>query len=267
MDVFLKSRIKTVLQAVAPKPYKSFMAARWKKQNPELSPALSAYVDRHGLTVLAGPFAGMKYIAEAAGSALSPKLIGSYECELHEVLSKVLTTHYATVVDVGCAEGFYVVGLAIELKGNPTIYAFDTDPHARYLCNLLAKNNKVRQKMVISGFCDAQVLNQSLRGHSLVICDCEGYESELLAPSLSPALADADILVELHECFKPGVTKQIIDRFTASHNILLIDSTDRNPDAFPAVKLLEPRQQELLLMEMRPGAMQWAFMTPKSASQ
>ncbi len=45
----------------------------------------------HDLTVLHGPFVGMKYPGtEAAGSAFIPKLLGSYEKELHPLLERLL---------------------------------------------------------------------------------------------------------------------------------------------------------------------------------
>jgi hypothetical protein len=67
-------------------------------------------VVRHGL------FYGMKYPSlEAAGSTLYPKLLGSYERELHGIMERIVRTDYATVVDIGCAEGYYAAGLALRL--------------------------------------------------------------------------------------------------------------------------------------------------------
>jgi hypothetical protein len=37
-----------------------------------------------GGTIIAGPFAGMRYIREATGSAFGPKLLGTYEKEISE---------------------------------------------------------------------------------------------------------------------------------------------------------------------------------------
>ncbi len=227
-------------------------------------PALAAIiVERCGSSVLSGPFAGMDYITESAGSAFLPKLIGSYECELHSIIEKILTSNYDTVADIGSAEGYYAVGLAMHLPKTSKIYAFDINPDAQKLCASLAKKNHVEEKVIILGHCDAEYLQKTLKGYSLVICDCEGYETELLQPLAAPVLYKADILVELHDCLKPGITSTIINRFKSSHDILIIDSIERKPNDYLSIGFLMPQQQVLAVSEFRHGHQQWAFMTPK----
>ena len=265
----MKSKIKAVLRAIAPKKFDALMAARINRYGQRVMeqhgvPAItSAFVGRYGSTVLGGPFAGMNYINESAGSSFLPKLIGSYECELHGIVEQILATHYDTVTDVGSAEGFYVVGFAMRMQSATRIIAFDINRDARELCRSLAKKNDVEQKVIISGFCDTEVLQKTLQGHSLVVCDCEGYETELLQPSAVPALANSDILVELHDCLKPGITQVIVDRFKMSHDILMVDSVERNPADYPVIDFLSPEQQRVAVSEFRNGPQQWAFMTPK----
>jgi hypothetical protein len=43
-------------------------------------------------------------------STFIPKIIGSYECELHPAIEEIIVNNYAEVWDVGCAEGYYAVG-------------------------------------------------------------------------------------------------------------------------------------------------------------
>src|SRR5690606_29129834 len=64
-----------------------------------------------GLQITAGPFEGMKYLEQVAGSALLPKLIGSYESELHAALLDMTRRGHRLIIDVGCAEGYYAVGM------------------------------------------------------------------------------------------------------------------------------------------------------------
>jgi len=269
-EVLVKNQIKAVLRAIAPKRYDALMATRINRHGQKVMakqgiPAItSAFVQRYGFTVLGGPFAGMVYITESAGSSFLPKLVGSYECELYGVLEQILASSYDTVADVGSAEGYYVVGLAMRMQTTPKIYAFDINHEARELCRSLAKKNKVEQKIIIAGFCDAAMLQKTLQGHSLVICDCEGYETELLQPSTVPALATSDILVELHDILKPGITQVITDRFRQSHNILMLDSVERDPADYPAIHFLPPEQQRAAVSEFRNGPQQWAFMTPRN---
>jgi hypothetical protein len=266
----MKNQIKSVLRAIAPKQFDAFMVERINRhgQNvmakqgvPEIAKAIT---ERYGLKVLGGPFAGMNYVAESTGSSFLPKLIGCYEQELHSIVEQIISSKYDTIVDVGSAEGFYVVGLAMRMQTAPKIYAFDINPESQALCHSLAKKNNVEQKIIISGFCDAETLQKTLAGYSLVICDCEGYETELLQPSVAPVLINSDILVELHDLLKPGITPLIMERFSASHNILIIDSVGRNPADYPIIDFLPLDKRATAVSEFRNGPQQWAFLTPKN---
>jgi hypothetical protein len=89
-----------------------------------------ALVAQYGLKVIAGPFAGMLYGNDVNCGAYVAKLVGSYEQELHQVVHEIIGRDYRTIVDVGCAEGYYAVGLALKTK-SAEIHAFDTDDDAR----------------------------------------------------------------------------------------------------------------------------------------
>lgn len=265
----VKQLVKAILHTVAPSYYDSLIQTRANRHGqavmekhgiPEITKIV---VERCGMQVLSGPFTGMKYISESAGSSFLPKLIGSYERELNGVLETILSKKYETVVDVGSAEGYYAVGLAMRLSGSPKIHAFDINPEAQALCRKLAAENNVQDKVIIESFCDTERLQQTLKGTSLVVCDCEGYETEVLKPDLVPSFATTDVLVELHDLIKPGITPTLIERFSPSHDIQLIDSVERDPKDYPMISFLEPKQQESALSEFRNGPQQWAFMTPK----
>src|SRR5690606_30246863 len=59
----------------------------------------------HDGVVLGGPFAGMRYPEKRAiGSAIYPKLLGSYEMELHPLFDRLRNQEFGSVVDIGCAE-------------------------------------------------------------------------------------------------------------------------------------------------------------------
>lgn len=266
----VKRFLKSVMKAVAPKQYSSMMAVRENRHGQAFMekcgvPAIAAaIVERYGSKVLSGPFAGMNYITESAGSSYIPKLVGSYECELNEALTGILATHYDTVIDVGSAEGYYAVGLAMRLPGSPKVYAYDISPDAQNLCKELARKNGVDDKVIVKGSCDPAELEATLKGKSLVICDCEGYEVELLDPVKAPNLAITDVLVELHDHLDPSISPALIKRFALSHSIEFIASTERNPSDYPAIDFLTPAQQQVAVAEFRNCPQRWALLKPKS---
>src|SRR5207248_3086872 len=128
-------------------------------------------------TVAEGPFKGMQYgSVQSFGSALLPKLLGSYESKLHPVLEEMFVNDYTTIVDIGCAEGYYAVGLGLKFP-KAIIYCFDIEQRARSMCLALAKANRISERMHIAGFCDETALrNIDLGDKALILSDCEGYE-------------------------------------------------------------------------------------------
>lgn len=213
---------------------------------------------RHGSAVLSGPFAGMRYVSGSVGSVLSPKLIGCYEAELAPILEGIRVRGYPVVIDVGCAEGYYAVGLAIGLP-SARVFAFDLDERARLLCAEMAALNEVAERVVVEGACDVARLRRLPLAGALLICDCEGFEIELLQPDLAPGLKRCDLLVELHDGRDPRITPTLRERFAPTHDIALIASTARDPDAYPAVHFLPAASRRLAVCEFR-SPQQWAWM-------
>ena len=58
---------------------------------------------------------------------------------------------------------------------------------------------------------------------TLVFCDIEGMEEEQLDPNVAPALRSLDIIVESHECLRPGITQRLISRFESSHVVEVVE--------------------------------------------
>jgi SAM-dependent methyltransferase len=227
---------------------------------PALFPDL---VVRHGI------FAGMKYPeAASVGSALFPKLLGSYEREVQPILEVAMKSRYTEVLDVGCAEGYYAVGLAMRIP-TARVYAFDTDPRAVDLCRRMAALNGVSERVVTSSRCDAETLKSvPFTGKALIVCDCEGCERDLFSPDVLPALLGHDVLVELHDFLDIEISSNIRTLFERSHDIRVIDSLDDIRKAHTyEYEELEPfdlATRRVLLGEYRPAMMQWYFMEPKA---
>lgn len=209
--------------------------------------------------VASGPFRGMKYLDLSGGSALLPKLLGAYEQELHDALERVLQREYRTVIVVGCAEGYYVVGLARRLP-MAAVYGFDLSARSLKACRSLAELNGVSQRVHLAGRATVENLRPLVGPNTLIISDCEGAEVELLNPDRIPALLQADVIVELHDRLVPQVSSLIQRRFCVSHEVSIIHSTDRDPCVYPLLKPLPPKQQRLALEEFRGGPMDWGVL-------
>lgn len=211
------------------------------------------------LTVKTGVCRGLRYPdRKSTGSVLVPKLLGTYESELYPVLERWISGGPDMVVDVGSAEGFYAVGLALRLP-DAEIFAYDPDPAAGALFQGLASHNGVSGRIVHRGFCDAAELQNLVKGRrALVISDCEGYEDTLFAEADPQALLSADILIEAHDFLIPGITQRMVKRLESTHNVSVITSgTGRVRTELPAG--LSPMQCFVAEAEWRPAGQQWVI--------
>lgn len=219
---------------------------------------------RSGNRVLSGPFEGLSYVAEAVGSSLLPKLLGTYEQELQPAIAAAIARNYDVAIDVGAAEGYYAVGLASRCP-NLHVYAFDPDPLARRLCRNLARLNNVSRRVSVAGACSPDRLAATVRGRCLVISDCEGFEDELFDARIVGRLRRADLIVETHDHLSRGVTERLIDRFSASHRIDRVHAQPR-VDLPASAGFLDAAQAQLAMDERRPAAQAWLLMYALEAS-
>lgn len=219
--------------------------------------------------VHSGPFKGMRYIPHAVhvqSSAYCPKLLGTYELELHPLVDALrMQAPYQHIVNIGAGEGYYAVGLALHLPQS-RLTAFEADPASRTILTRMAQLNEVTSHITIREFCTPTLLQEELRSpeKTLVVCDVEGCEQELLDPLSIPALAKADILVELHDFLIPGISEIIRQRFAATHRIADIAARPRQLSDWPASLRLPVAYRRTALSEYRPGGMRWFWMTAQS---
>jgi len=224
------------------------------------------------LTVAGGPFKGMRYPSgQSHGSALLPKLLGSYESELHPFLEQMFANEYNTIVDIGCAEGYYAVGLGLRFAQadvNADVYAFDTSEHARRLCSNLAKLNGIESRVHIEGFCDAATLKSiPLGSKALIISDCEGYEDVLFTSEIAELLARHDLILETHDFIDIDISSRLREVFAKTHQVRSIKSTDDIEKAhtyrYAQLDGYDTQTRRLILAERRPAIMEWLVMTSR----
>lgn len=226
----------------------------------------AAYRFLLGTRLRYGPFAGMDYPSKSIGSALAPKLLGTYELELLPFLQLIRTSSYDVVIDIGAAEGYYAVGLCM-LCPSCRVIAFESERSGQTLIQSLADRNDVSKRTTVRGCCRVADLNASLTGagKSLVMIDAEGAEHELLDPAAVPSLASSDILVEVHEFIVSGITQILRERFQTTHTIQEVASRNRSFNDAPRwfqflAKVIPGHRLHRSLDEGRPAPMKWMYM-------
>lgn len=217
-----------------------------------------------GPRIWSGPFAGMDYVEKATEGALIPRLLGTYESELHPHLAAFAAEGLECVIDVGCAEGYYAVGLA-RLMPKVTVHAFDIDPKARAACTDLAARNAVADRVIVGGEFAPDGFEAFAGRKTLVMVDTEGAEIDILRPDLSPALAGMGLIVETHDGLRPGALATMRARFEATHDIVQVDPAQKTLTGPPWLLDLPQLDQQLAVWEWRSQATPWLVMRPKAA--
>lgn len=220
------------------------------------------------LTVKNGPFKGLKYSGFIAiCSSIFPKLLGSYEKEIHPLVEQMINEGYSDIIDVGCAEGFYAIGFALKIP-DVTVYAYDTNSEARDACKTMAQLNNVADRVKIDSSCTAETLkNFKPKRKALIFCDVDGFEKQLFSETNIQSLSDKDILIETHDCYDKTITKYLKALFAKTHNLTVVDSLSDHLKVmryeYKELEGLNYSQVFSILEEGRPGTQEWFFFTPK----
>lgn len=222
---------------------------------------LETHAEGRGMRALvSGPFEEMLYPERASEGARLPRMMGHYEASLAPVVEEIVARAYPLVIDIGAAEGYYAVGLARRMPGS-RIMARDGDPVSHERCRRLADANGVGARVEIGGIMTPADFAICRAQDTVVICDIEGAEADLLDPERAPDLLHTDILVEVHEGMRPGTLQLLRTRFAPTHNLLRIDR-QLDDTALPDwAHGLSDMDRLLLLWEWRSSPTPWLWMT------
>ncbi len=262
-----------VLRKISPAGLSNAESARrrialWRQHNAfHAQIKAQLFPNNQPVAILSGPFQGLRYIDEIVWGSITPRWLGSYESELHPVISQIIQRPYGTVIDVGSAEGFYAVGLAAKMP-KCKVFAFDIDYISRRQVGRLAGLNGVSDRVILGGYCDFAEINRlSIPGDTLLICDIEGHELALMDPAKAPALHSIDLLVEIHDDSRNPINEQTITaRFSPSHSVTKLPQTGRAQWMIDNAPIISRIPEDLRLKALDEGRhvehpQSWLWMT------
>lgn len=223
---------------------------------------INALVKFHtDLTVLAGPFAGMRMIdlSSRGDGDVSPKLLGTYETETHPAIMASIGNRYDAIVDVGCAEGYFAVGLARLFPDIPVL-AYDTNAPSLEILGKLAALNGCAERIVGGAFCDPAELGRvlTLYPRCFVIVDCEGYEKTLFAdPATNALTAASDMIIECHDLWDRTITPTLVAALTPTHAVEVVTACGRNPNLYDFLAHMTDWDRFRAVWERRGARQNW----------
>ncbi|MBU1100745.1 MAG: hypothetical protein KKA84_10115 [Bacteroidetes bacterium] len=226
----------------------------------------------NSLVVQNGPFKGMKYPGfDSVWGSPYPKILGSYEKELWNIVEAFKKNNYSEIINIGCAEGYYAIGLGLSFP-NTNIYAYDINEKARTECRKIAKLNNISENVIIRNKCTSENLKEfQFDSKGLIICDCEGFEKELFDNTNISNLTNCDLIIETHDFIDPEISKYIRELFQNTHTIESVISIDDMEKAltynFDSISSLTLADRFNVVAEYRPSSMEWLICKSKINTQ
>lgn len=223
--------------------------------------------DSYAGVVGSGPFSQMVILDQVSwgkGSDRAPKLLGCYEQELHAAIKDFVALRPRCVVNIGCAEGYYAVGLARRLPGS-RVAAVDLDEVALMACDAAATANNVSEQVTTMLPDELDASWTEVEG-ALFVVDVEGAEVEILDLNRMPALRSAMVIVECHDFKRAHITAELQSRFADTHHIENVRQSGRNPGQFAVLRDRPESERWAAVNEHRPCVMNWLVMTPNSGA-
>lgn len=219
-------------------------------------------IAQQGNVVQAGPFAGLRFVGQTSEGCSAPRLLGCYEHELHSHLERLIGQPFEAVLNIGCADGYYAVGLAQRMP-DVMVSAHDLNPVAQSGCRAVAELNGVADRVQVGGLFAGSDFAGFSGKKTWLVMDIEGAERELLDPQAFPTLLDMTVLVECHDCFVPGLSAEIARRFAVSHSIVRIENTLAATPLPAWMQGLGHLDHLLATWEWRMGPTPWLVMEPR----
>ena len=217
-----------------------------------------------GTVVMQGPLKGLDFLRESAEGCHIAKLLGCYEQPLQPYIEEAIAAAYPTILNIGCAEGYYAVGMARRMPSTQVL-AFDLNPKAQEICDALAHKNGVSNRVKTGSLFKPEDFESYGDQKVLVMCDIEGAERDLLNPEIAPTLKGMDVIVESHDSLIPGMTQTLIGRFKDTHHIkMVVDNGQRQLEDAPLWFInLAHLDQLLATWEWRSGFTPWLVMNAR----
>lgn len=229
---------------------------------------VAAIYDDAGGVVQDGPFRGLRLGRTIHwGHDMIAMLLGQYEAEVAAALFARDLRAYSVFVDIGAANGYFAVGMA--LKAGLPVVAFEIDPASRAVIRANAALNGIdldlREEATPAAL-DAVLggAERKAKGRALILVDIEGAELAVLDPAAAPGLATADLVVENHVVEGRSSVDILAERLAATHDAAPLLREGRNPFRSRRLGAIPDNEAWACLTEQRGPESGWVLFSAKS---
>jgi len=198
---------------------------------------------------------------------LGPKLLGTYEQEILNFL-KTSKGSYSFLIDVGAADGYYVVG-SLFAKIVDRSYGFEINEKSR---NIMLQNAKINN-VIDSTHVDSEatlekiynILKKEKENTGIFIIDIEGAEFDLLTNNFLEMCQDHTLIIEIHSWNdNNNKYKDLIECSNNFFNVNYFYNRTKTLPNLPFINNINDNIKWLLCSEGRWQQQEWLLLTPKN---
>ena len=214
-----------------------------------------------------GPFKGLHLdpVPGWGNMDLCSMLLGTYEAEIMDVLQSSRFLHRNHLVNIGGADGYYSVG-SLYCGRFQTADCFEITDIGRQTIARSALRNGVADKIRIYSEATSDfpnVLDDVKWDQTIVLCDIEGAEFDLLNESCLDRLSEATILIEIHNWIEDFRFKyhNFLENVAQRFDIELLERSGLPNQLFPELRGYTDDNRMLMLSEGRPNIMRYLLLS------
>jgi len=220
------------------------------------------YEKMHG-SVAHGPFKGLTLDATPfwGRADIASMLLGCYELEVIEALHSQEFLSKSHFVDIGAADGYYVVG-GLKSGRFKTADCFELTESGRGAILKNAQRNGVADRLRIFEKADRYfpaILADIDWGNTVVLCDIEGAELELFDDNCLSAMSGAMILIEIHNWVENFWQRYeaLLERIFKKYKVRFLERSRLPAYSLPELRGMHDDNRMLILSEGRPNVMRF----------
>lgn len=239
------------------------------EDTPSIREKLNAKFDRHFNSQVAyGPLKGFRFDPkDKIKTARAARIFGLWEKEVIDTLVS-LSGKRRYLVDIGAADGFYSVGMLFAGLYEKS-FNFEILNYRREQLQRTAELNNVFPSVNVFSEANLETVNElpdDVKANSVVLCDIEGGEFELLTDDILRDFQSCYWIIELHESHVTDGEQKLkgLVRRTEKYFVNeVIKTKERNLSEFPELEFIKDDERWLICSDGRGRLGKWLLLSPK----
>jgi hypothetical protein len=216
--------------------------------------------------VMNGYYSGMKLAENYKWNEYDycSKVLGLYEKEVQQKLAEFTFDNF---INLGCAEGYHLLGQIFSNKKKKSI-GFEINDSFIQVLKKSANENCISDRLQLFGkaennFVDFLVKNKIDLNKSCFLIDIEGYEFSILNKANLNKLKKSRLIIEFHPTKDEKKNIEFLASLRSYFNLEILKTSERDLSVYNKLKNFSDIDRWLMVSENRPNLMNWIVCTPK----